>query len=727
MLAVGEGLCLHRLEEYCKNIALGKSTRFGSKMQVRYRKKGRKVTFLPDTQLDLTTALLGRGLFRNPRTKRALKLRQDPLADSRTGPEHLLAGALRRSLPVIGIFLSSAAYAQNAADARCTSFIQMLGQSNDEAAICGRIGELRSICSQGTMDSSDLNTVISQLTSTCSTLGNKPDAQPTPTRPAAPLSNPAPVTSRPSVPVAPLPATPLQTNTRQAVGGRSTINTTVSKDPAVLAANRQQVMESISATLLLSLARTQATVASIQALVAIGSMLGETYFERKKGSVLEYSSETDDAIADARGYRKRESADFVVYYKTGDIERAKKLLDDAADSVPPIAAVLHHFPSVAENHGRKLPIYLAQTKGEYLNFSECPSISIACVKHTIFDDGFVSTMYVSPDSYSGTNADERLRNFRETTQHELTHYAQFDMLTGETARTIPSWFVEGLATYVAGEGPSRVGILKMNQARGRLLPMSELENPGGDIYKRTDVNLFYAEGFTVFEMIVATQGAEKATTLIVDVTQHESFSRGVQTMLGLSPAEFDSHWRRYVSEHYHVAIPASKFSSQAGIASSNMQGTSSNMGGSPSTTGSRTSDIPTAADPSLLGCWHRESGTAISSDGHRQELGRYCAVQISETEMDTKCGYTGANQFAESTYSYTVSSAGVYVAELVRQTANPTSAARNRTAHYQIDGDTLRETVVDAADGPNPPAREESIWVKDTIPPPPAFAGCKPH
>jgi hypothetical protein len=116
--------------------------------------------------------------------------------------------------------------------------------------------------------------------------------------------------------------------------------------PQSAAALREQVLSALPVLLRQSITRTSISPETLAALIKLSQQLGEAYIEKKKGSVLAYTSNEDTAIADAGGYKRRESDNFVVFYGPGDMNRAITTLKDAEASIDPITAFLHHFPSI---------------------------------------------------------------------------------------------------------------------------------------------------------------------------------------------------------------------------------------------------------------------------------------------------------------------------------------------------------------------------------------------
>ena len=110
--------------------------------------------------------------------------------------------------------------------------------------------------------------------------------------------------------------------------------------------------------------------------------------------------------------------------------------------------------------------------------------------------GVAQTMYISPKSYTnGAKAADRVSYFAEVIRHELTHYAQFDMVT-RTTPPIPKWFSEGLASYIGGQ-TRRLEDLMPTRTRGQsLMSFEDLQTAQ---YATTNLSFLYAQGYSVFD------------------------------------------------------------------------------------------------------------------------------------------------------------------------------------------------------------------------------------
>jgi hypothetical protein len=597
------------------------------------------------------------------------------------------------SFHLIGAFLSGAlvlcqsdAFSQtNNANIQCANLISSISMSNNLKSVCRRIDELKTICSQGSLGPAALGALVEQLNDDCKSGQDETGSQQKPTLPLATPSRPLPAKN--------------DLGPRQAP---------VLAQRQVLAANRQQVLNAYPVLLLQSLSRVAANPAFLKSISDLGSSLFEAYFQRRKGSVLDQTSEKDDALADSRGFKKRESENFVVYYRAGDMNRAESLLQFAEGSIEPIGLFLNHFPTPRNHNGRKLPIYIGSSLDEYIVLSTCPNWSDACVVHSVFDDGFISTMYVSPVSFSeGKSADQRIERFHQIVQHELTHYAQFDLITGNTVHSIPTWLIEGLASYIAKED----GRLSVFKRAGKSAPLLSLSDLSQGLKGVDDPTLFYAEAYSIVAMLAAQEGIENTRALVLDVSQQEDLDRALARTLGITLEQFDVRWRKFAAERYGIKIPASRgLVPQVNV-------------------GRADADTTNSADENpIVGCWHRADSTDYMADGTERALDRHCTLNITGNRITKKCDMSEPDT-TPTVLDYNITSPGSMIA--ARANAAP-SAPDLKTAEYRIrfrifNGDRMQTDEVVLRDVPDSTVRNISMWNKETTPPPPTFAGCVPH
>ena len=129
-----------------------------------------------------------------------------------------------------------------------------------------------------------------------------------------------------------------------------------------------------------------------------------------------------------------------------------------------------------------------------------------------------------------------------TLRHELTH-----VLVAQNNLTLPVWFNEGLAQYVAGKW-SWSGYLALGNAvlRSDVIPLSDLDMVL--TYSRQKAELGYAESLGAFKYMLERQGRSILPILLTsdDRTFKERYQAASQETL----LDFEIGWREDLSRSY---------------------------------------------------------------------------------------------------------------------------------------------------------------------------------
>lgn len=315
------------------------------------------------------------------------------------------------------------------------------------------------------------------------------------------------------------------------------VNTSPQPSPAQLRYAREQ------AAIQQSITRVSLKTEIITKLIELALQYGHEHFERRKGSILDHTNRHDDAEADSRGFRKRDSDNFIVYYRTGDMNRAKATLQFAEEARPRMLEVFHHFPTAQANNGQKLPIYLSPTHEDYVQLSDCSERSLACVKYIAYDDGLKSTMYVSVRSYE-RGVDE----YRKVVIHEITHYTQNDLISPDNVVNLRPWVKEGIASYAAGES-ERLLSLKRAYEAGEVIPLQTLSQVVQRSDSATDL-LLYSQGYSVMQLLDQEFGIATLTDFLLAVSQKTTIEGAAREVLNLGLDSLDWQWMRHLGSMF---------------------------------------------------------------------------------------------------------------------------------------------------------------------------------
>jgi hypothetical protein len=147
------------------------------------------------------------------------------------------------------------------------------------------------------------------------------------------------------------------------------------------------------------------------------------------------------------------------------------------------------------------------------------------------------------------------RNLRFTLvlRHEIAHVLVGDRL-GRRLNELPTWFNEGVAMLLSGEGMFfRHDLVLMSNSIWRsIIPLRDLvgrfpESP-------SIAKLAYAESLSAVSMLKREYGVEGLIAVIDLVSLGETFESAMELALGVSPYSFDERWQRHVDKHYEVML-----------------------------------------------------------------------------------------------------------------------------------------------------------------------------
>ncbi|HET8723405.1 MAG TPA: hypothetical protein VFM53_04310 [Anaeromyxobacteraceae bacterium] len=130
----------------------------------------------------------------------------------------------------------------------------------------------------------------------------------------------------------------------------------------------------------------------------------------------------------------------------------------------------------------------------------------------------------SPRSWSRGRATDAA--LAQILAHELTHCVLFEATGREgRARTVPAWFVEGMASVAAGE---RHGIAR---AEGLTDPLA---------LQRADPDAFYGTADRAFRELVGRFGEPGVRRVVSRLGEGHAFPVAFESELGVSPAAFEA-------------------------------------------------------------------------------------------------------------------------------------------------------------------------------------------
>lgn len=233
---------------------------------------------------------------------------------------------------------------------------------------------------------------------------------------------------------------------------------------------------------------------------------------------------------DPGGYRSLDGEALRVLYRQGDSARASQILR-FLQGLPPPAGLPHSFP-------RDVMVYVAPNEAAFdsLTGGAVPEWGAAVAVprlNRIVMPGF---------------EERRTRGWDEARvlRHEWAHLALHQYLAG---LRIPRWFDEGFAEWASGGWSASEGWrLRVAFAFGRAPPLDSLvlDWPRG----RASAGLAYLLSATAVEYLARASGERGLRLLLERWREGAGFSRALRDVYGVTPAQFEEDWKKYVRRRY---------------------------------------------------------------------------------------------------------------------------------------------------------------------------------
>lgn len=130
----------------------------------------------------------------------------------------------------------------------------------------------------------------------------------------------------------------------------------------------------------------------------------------------------------------------------------------------------------------------------------------------------------------------------DTMVHEITHLLLDEAISRPGAR-IPVWFNEGFAMYFEPSGNRRANTLSQAIRNNQLLPPHSLARIPG---KPEDVEVFYAQTWSLMNYIISVNGEKYIADLIKVVNEGKNFEESLIAIYGKSTKELEEEWRGHL-------------------------------------------------------------------------------------------------------------------------------------------------------------------------------------
>lgn len=230
---------------------------------------------------------------------------------------------------------------------------------------------------------------------------------------------------------------------------------------------------------------------------------------------------------------------FIVYFHKGKDVIAETTLAIATRAIPKLQSVFNRFPDPKTQHGRKLPIYLTDTKEEYARLGKARGslgVTIGLLSPTGY---FCEGIFLSPDAIKSprrkTPDDNRDINYDGIVEHELGHYVFSSLVDWSRARPFPLWLTEGLAEYVA-EAEHR-----WKEATRNPKSLAEERSPEQGDYSS------YWRGYTAMVFVRESQGGAMIPAVTNAAYRSTSIDSVFLKAAGLSLPQLDERWKAFLA------------------------------------------------------------------------------------------------------------------------------------------------------------------------------------
>jgi len=226
-----------------------------------------------------------------------------------------------------------------------------------------------------------------------------------------------------------------------------------------------------------------------------------------------------------------------LFYYGSNQARAQKLLNAA------VAALAHIKDQIGVSPNKTAKIYVYDSKDD---------MGPALVSRSQSYDEMTTTLgvLVSKDTLLLLGSAE---GATQTIAHELTHLVVGQATQNPFQAPLPRWLDEGLAMYNEGSLPGyNKDALDEAIATDTLISVRSLSAYTGD---PNQVNLFYAESYSVIDYLLSQYGRDKMVALLNDFKAGAYQDDALQKVYGFGLEGLDAKWRAWVGAPARQVAP----------------------------------------------------------------------------------------------------------------------------------------------------------------------------
>jgi hypothetical protein len=260
-----------------------------------------------------------------------------------------------------------------------------------------------------------------------------------------------------------------------------------------------------------------------------------------------WKDETNEGEDAGNGFFKIEDANFIVYYHNqGDGNRkANLVLGASIRAIQPLTALFGKYFYPTDVNGRKLALYVCDSRSEYTKLSGTNNpYSIAVTVLLMSPAGALCRgIFVAPETFTSVKwqPGESASSLRvqKTIWHEMAHYVYFSSLDLSLPLAPPQWVTEGIAEY-ASDNTDRLKEVNLNN----LIPLGDFESP--KFRGKRTVEAYWI-GYTAFVHFEKRYSVDRLRYFL-QLDYKSPTGPAIEQSTGVSFDTFDREWQQSVRE-----------------------------------------------------------------------------------------------------------------------------------------------------------------------------------
>lgn len=226
-------------------------------------------------------------------------------------------------------------------------------------------------------------------------------------------------------------------------------------------------------------------------------------------------------------WKSRTQDDLVIWYYSADESELRELLDTGVDGLRRMESLL----GTSLDFPVKVFLYDSAADMQAAAYGGKTGQSGVITLGEVF---FSDTAIVSADMYP-----------HDVLRHELAHIVMRQALKGPFGNA-PAWLDEGTAVYAQSQPLSGEEGVLQSAIRGNRVFSLRMMTSGSLARSESDVNLFYAQSWSVVSYLIETHGEEKFAALLAALREGNAIDEALESVYGFDQDGLDNAWRESV-------------------------------------------------------------------------------------------------------------------------------------------------------------------------------------